>query len=139
MTTREWLNRGFTLSRRLAVLTATRDTLANMISRYETDGSQVDHSKNRSEDTFIRWSEAQKEIERVELELRNIDQETKGVIENVTNENERAVLTCRYVYRLAWSEVQKATGYSEQHVFKLHADGVKACGRYMDSIRTFWG
>ena len=139
MTTREWLNRGFTLSRRLAVLTATRDTLANTISRYETDGSQVDHSKNRSEDTFIRWSEAQREIERIELELRNVDQETKGVIDAISNENERTVLICRYIYRLSWSEVQKATQYSEQHVFKLHADGVKACGRYMDSIRTFWG
>lgn len=139
MTTREWLNRGFTLSRRLAVLTATRDTLANTISRYESDGSQTDHSKNRSEDTFIRWSEVQREIERVEVELRNVDQEARQVVDNVENENERAVLTCRYVYRLTWKEVQKATGYSEQHVFKLHADGVDACGRYMASIKTFWG
>lgn len=139
MTTREWLNRGFALSRRLVVLKATRDTLANTISRYETNESQSDHTRNSSEDTFIKWSEAQREIERIELELRNVDHETKGVIENLTNERERSVLTCRYIYRLTWSEVQKATGYSEQHVFKLHADGVKSCGQYMDSIKTFWG
>lgn len=139
MTTREWLNRGFALSRRLVVLKATRDTLANTISRYEKDESQTDHTRNSSEDTFIKWSEAQREIERIELELRNVDHETKGVIENLTNERERSVLTCRYIYRLTWSEVQKATGYSEQHVFKLHADGVKSCGQYMDSIKTFWG
>ena len=139
MTTREWLNRGFALSRRLVVLKATRDTLVNTISRYETNESQSDHTRNSSEDTFIKWSEAQREIERIELELRNVDHETKGVIENLTNERERSVLTCRYIYRLTWSEVQKATGYSEQHVFKLHADGVKSCGQYMDSIKTFWG
>lgn len=139
MTTREWLNRGFALSRRLVVLKAARDTLANTISRYETNESQSDHTRNSSEDTFIKWSEAQREIERIELELRNVDHETKGVIENLTNERERSVLICRYIYRLTWSEVQKATGYSEQHVFKLHADGVKSCGQYMDSIKTFWG
>ena len=139
MTTREWLNRGFSLSRRLEVLKATRDTLANVIARYETDGVKAERSRNRNEDIFIRWSEAQKEIERVELELRHVDAETKEVIGKVENENERAVLLCRYVYRLTWAEVQKATKYSEQHVFKLHSDGIKACGQYMDSIKTFWG
>lgn len=42
MTTREWLNRGFSLSRRLVVLKATRDSIANVISRYESDGSKAD-------------------------------------------------------------------------------------------------
>lgn len=139
MTTREWLNRGFALSRRVAILVATRDTLANTIGRYEKDEAKTDHTRNVSEDTFIRWSEAQREIERLELELRHVDAETKSVIENLGNENERNVLLCRYVFRLTWGEVQKATGYSEQHVFKLHADGVKSCGQYMDSIKTFWG
>ena len=139
MTTREWLNRGFALSRRVAILTATRDTLANTISRYEKDEAKSDHTRNTTEDTFIRWSEAQREIERIELELRHVDNETKAVIDKLDDERERTVLICRYVYRLAWSEVQKATGYSQQHVFKLHADGVKSCGAYMDSIKTFWG
>lgn len=138
MTTREWLNRGFAFSRRLAVLTATRDSIANVISRYDADGSQSDH-KNTTETSAIRWSETQREIERVEKELLHIDLETVSVLEKLENINHFNVLFYRYVKRLSWGEIQKATGYSEQHVFKLHADGVKACGRYMDSIRTFWG
>lgn len=138
MTTREWLNRGFTLSRRLAVLTAARDSIANVISRYDSDGTQSDR-RNTAESSAIRWSETQREIEKVEAELQNIDLETISIIEHLENVNQYKVLYCRYIKRLTWGEVQKATGYSEQHVFKLHADGVKACGRYMDSIRTFWG
>ena len=121
MTTREWLNRGFALSRRVAILTATRDTLANTISRYEKDEAKTDHTRNTTEDTFLRWSEAQREIERIELELRHVDNETKAVIDKLDDERERTVLICRYVYRLTWSEVQKATGYSQQHVFKLQS------------------
>lgn len=139
MTTREWLNRGFALSRRLEIKKATRDTLANVISHYSTDEAKTDHTRNTSEDTMIRWSETQREIERLELELRIIDKETEQVIKQLQNSNEYVVLYCRYIKRLSWKEVQKAVTFSSQHVFKLHADGVRNCATYMDSIKTFWG
>ena len=138
MTTREWLNRGWTLSRQLEVKKAYRDSLANIISRYEPVEVKADH-RNTAEDTAIRWSEAQREIEKIETELRMVDTETDKVISKLGNPNEYAVLFCRYIRRLTWGEVAEVTKYSMQHVFKLHSDGVKACGRYMDSIKTFWG
>lgn len=138
MTTREWLNRGFELSRHLAILTAARDSIANVIARYDSDGTQSDH-KNSAESSAIRWSETQREIEKAELELRNIDLETIEVLKHLDNRNQFEVLYCRYVKRLSWDEVKKATNYSEQHVFKLHTDGIKECTRYMASVKTFWG
>ena len=137
MTTREWLNRGYQLSRRLEIKKAYRDTLANVISRYETNESQNDHTRNVSEDTFIRWSETQRSIEQMELKLRNVDKITDEIISKIDNSDEYAVLFCRYIRRLPWQEVAKVVGYSTQHVFKLHSDGVKACNEYMESINFF--
>lgn len=139
MTTKEWLNRGFDLSRIIQVKKACRDTLINVVGKFETDEGKTDHTRNTSEDAFIKYSEAQREIERLELELRNIDHETDETLRNLKNVNEYTVLYSRYVVRLSWKEIEKVTNFSQQHVFKLHADGVKACGRYMDSIKKFWG
>lgn len=137
MTTREWLNRGYELSKRLVILKAQRDSIANVISRYESDGSQSDH-KNTTETSAIRWSETQREIERVEAQLNNIDLETLEVLRCLTNLNEYTVLYQRYVKRLSWKEIQTATEYSQQHVFKLHSDGLKACESYMLSVKKVW-
>ena len=137
MTTREWLNRGYQLSRRLEIKKAYRDSLANVISRYETSESQSDHTRNVSEDTFIRWSETQREIEQMELKLRNIDTATDEIIRKIENSDEYVVLFCRYIRRLPWSEVANVVGYSSQHVYRLHADGVKACDNYMESVNFF--
>lgn len=137
MTTREWLNRGFSISRALAVKKASRDTLANVISRYEASETQTDHG-NSAEDTAIRWSECQREIERLELELRNIDIETNEVLSHLDNLNEFNVLYCRYIRRLTWTEIAQVMNYSSQHIFKLHCDGVKNCAKYMESVRRVW-
>ena len=137
MTTREWLNRGFAISRALAVKKASRDTLANIIGRYEVNESQTDHG-NSAEDTAIKWSECQREIERLEIELRSIDIETNEVLSHLDNLHEYDVLFCRYIRRLSWVEIAKATNYSQQHVYKLHSDGVKACAKYMRSVRRVW-
>lgn len=137
MTTMEWLNRGFQLSRRLEVKKASRDSLANIISRYEASETQSDHG-NTAEDTAIKWSECQREIERMELELRTIDIETNEVLGNLENKNEYTVLYCRYIKRLTWKEISEATNYSQQHVYKLHTDGVKGCTRYMSTVKRVW-
>ena len=120
-----------------SILKAQRDSIANVISRYDSDGAQSDH-KNSAESSAIRWSEAQREIERVEAQLNNIDLETLEVLRCLTNVNEYTVLYQRYVKRLSWKDIQKATDYSEPHVFKLHADGLKVCETYMQSIKKIW-
>ena len=73
----------------------------------------------------------------MELKLRNVDKITDEIISKIDNSDEYAVLFCRYIRRLPWSEVAKVVGYSTQHVFRLHADGVKACDDYMESINFF--
>lgn len=133
METRAYLNRGYLLSRRLEVKKADRDTLANVISRYEASESKTDH-RNTSEDTAIRWSELQKEIELMEIDLRKIDKETDEVISKLENPNEYAVLYCRFIRRLGWKEVAEATKYSEQYVYKLYTNGVRNCREYVDEI-----
>lgn len=137
MTTREWLNRGFAISRTLEIKKASRDTLANIISRYEASETQTDHG-NSTEDTALKWSECQREIERLELELRTIDLETNEVLSHLENMNEYKVLYCRYIRRLSWTEIAEVTKYSQQHVFKLHHDGVRGCTKYMESVRRVW-
>jgi DNA-directed RNA polymerase specialized sigma subunit len=131
MKTRDYLNRGFQLSRRLEVKKAARDSLGKVISRYEANETQTDH-RNTSEDTAIRWSELQKEIEEMESTLRRIDKETDEIISQLPNANEYAVLYCRFIRRLSWKEVAKETRYSEQHVFRLYQDGLRACKPYID-------
>ena len=137
MKTKDYLNRGFQLSRRLEVKKAARGSLGKVISRYEANETQTDH-RNTSEDVAIRWSELSKEIEEMESALRQIDKETDEIISRLSNPNEYAVLYCRFVRRLSWKDVAKETSYSEQHVYKLYRDGLRSCRPFID-VGMYYG
>jgi hypothetical protein len=128
MTTKEWLNRGFETYRRLQLKNARLESLGNIISRYEGREIETYHSENSSESTFLTWSETKREVEQLEARLYAIDRETKDAIGLLNNPNEYEILFLRYVMRLKWEEIEKATKYSRSHVFRLWNDGVDHVG-----------
>ena len=103
MTTKEWLNRGFDIWRRLEVKKAYLETLGNVVSRY-----------------------GEREIETYHAE--NVSEVTKKAIERLHNPNEYAVLYCRYIMRKNWKDVAKICDYSEPSVLRLHREGVEHLG-----------
>jgi DNA-directed RNA polymerase specialized sigma subunit len=128
MTTKEWLNRGFDIWRRLEVKKAYLETLGNVVSRYGEREIETYHAENVSEVTFIKWSETKKEVNQLESKLFDIDQVTKKAIERLHNPNEYAVLYCRYIMRKNWKDVAKICDYSEPSMFRLHREGVEHLG-----------
>lgn len=128
MTTKEWLNRGFDIWRRLQIKKAHLETLDNVVSRYDAREIEVYHAENVSETTFIKWSETKKEVEEMERRLDAIDTETKDAIHLLSNPNEFAVLYCRYIMRKSWDDVAEICNYSKRSVFRFHADGINHLG-----------
>ncbi len=136
--TKEWLNRGFDIYKRLQVKQAHLETLNNIVSRYEPRDIETYRADNVSETTFIKWSETKKEVEEMERALFQIDDETEKALRLLHNPNEYAVLYCRYVRRLSWDDVGKACKYARASVFRFHKDGVDHIGCIIyDRINNF--
>lgn len=128
MTTKEWLNRGYDIWKRLQIKKAHLETLDNVVSRYGKREIEIYHAENVSETTFLEWSETKKEVTEMEKQLSQIDKETKEALELLNNPNEFAVLYCRYVMRKNWDEVAEICKYSKRNTFLLHSEGVDHLG-----------
>lgn len=124
MTTREWLNRGFTLYEQIGLKKLKLETMANTIAVYDKDGSSGDHSRNTTESMMIRYSEEKRRIEQMEQELLSIDQETERVLSSIDSPKIHAVMYCRYVARFPWGRIRKHIKLSEAHMYRLHSEGV---------------
>lgn len=128
MTTKEWLNRGFEIWKRLQIQKAHLETLDNVVSRYGEREIETYHAENLSEVTFIKWSEIKKEVETMERDLYQIDKETKEALELLHNPNEYAVLYCRYIMRKSWEDTAQICRYSKRQTFRIHSEGVDHLG-----------
>jgi len=126
---KQWLNRGYEISKKLAVKKGHMETIGSVISNYEPREIEAAPGGNSSEINFIRWSEMKKEVDELQFRLITIDREVDQVLKNLENPNEYVVLYSRYIRRLTWKEIIEALQYSEQHTFKLHKEGVENLDR----------
>lgn len=129
MELKQWLNRGYEISKKLAVKKGHMETIGSVISNYEPREIEAAPGGNSSEINFIRWSEMKKEVDELQFRLITIDREVDQVLKNLENPNEYVVLYSRYIRRLTWKEIIEALQYSEQHTFKLHKEGVENLDR----------
>lgn len=124
MELKEWLNRGYSVSKKLDIKRAYMESLGNTISNYEPREIDRDNPENSAETIMIRWSETKKEVDELKLKLLAIDQDVDHQLRKLQNPSEYAVLFCRYVRRLSWDDVAEATSYSKPRVFALHREGI---------------
>ena len=125
MELREWLNRGYDCYKKLLIKQAHLESLGNAISNYEPREIDKDCPENSTETTFIRWSELKKEVDELSYKLLKIDRDTDAELKKLTDPNKYVVLYCRYVRRLSWNDVAKATNLSKQWTFTLHREGIE--------------
>jgi DNA-directed RNA polymerase specialized sigma subunit len=126
MQAREWLNRGFDISQELYIKKMMRDTIINVVSKTDTDGSKkYNAGGNNCENAFIKWSLLNAEVERMEIELLNIDRNTAEILRNLRSNKEREVLYLRYVKRVTWRKIGQILNMKPATMFRHHANGIK--------------
>ena len=133
MELKQWLNRGYEISKKLAVKKGHMETIGSVISNYEPREIDAAPGGNSSEMNFIRWSELKKEVDELQFKLLKIDRDVDKVLKLLKNPNEYVVLYSRYIRRLSWQEISEASKYSEQHTYRLHKDGIE----HLDQITGF--
>ena len=126
MELKQWLNRGYEISRKLAVKKAHMETIGSVISNYEPKEIDAAPGGNSSELNFIRWSELKKEVDEMSFKLLKIDREVDKVLKLLRDPNEYVILYCRYIRRLSWKEISEASQYSEANTYKLHKSGIES-------------
>lgn len=119
---KEWLMRSMgaqryrrSLERRLKAFTFAS------ITRYENDGTGKGTPKeNEQESKMLEYSELRGMIERISLDLDNIDLETIRVVNRIESKTEKAILIDRYVNLMTWDEIGTVTGFSRSHAQRIH-------------------
>lgn len=125
MQAREWLNRGFNISQELYIKRMMLDTIINVVSKTDSDGSKKYISGNSSENAFVKWSLLNAEIERMQIELLNIDRTTCEILRKLSSNKEREVLYLRYVKRVPWRKIGAILNMKQATMFRHHANGIK--------------
>lgn len=125
MELKQWLNRGYEISKRLAVKRAYLESLGNVISNYEAREIDRDNVENSAETLAIRWSETQKEVNELKRKLAKIDFEVDTELRKLKSSNEYSVMFLRYVRRLSWEDIADSLNYSKQSVFRFNKDGLE--------------
>ena len=125
MELKQWLNRGYEISKRLAVKRAYLESLGNVISNYEARNIDRDNVENSAETLAIRWSETQKEVNELKRKLAKIDFEVDTELRKLKSSNEYSVMFLRYVRRLSWEDIADSLNYSKQSVFRFNKDGLE--------------
>lgn len=128
MTSKEWLNRGYNMYRRLETKRAHLETLVNIVSRYDAREVETYHAENTSESTMLTWSELKREVDTLSAQLAEIDAKTDEAISRLDNPTEYAVLYNRYIRRQNWQSVAETLHYSVGRVFQIHAAAVAHVG-----------
>ncbi len=129
MELRQYINRAWTVYKKLLVKKAHLDSLSNVISKYGEREIESYPTGNSSETQAIRWSELKKECDDLEYRLLCIDRETDSILKRLTDPSQYQVLYLRYVRRLSWEDIPEALHYSKQNVFKLHKKGLEELER----------
>jgi len=126
MSAKDWLNRGYRISKEIETKEAVLETMLKIVSKTETSGSQINHTQNTNEASFIRWSELKNNIDRLKTELISIDQETDDFLRQLPNPDEYRILYCRYVRRMDWRDIRRTfPQLKEATMFRLHSRGIK--------------
>lgn len=129
MELKQWLNRGYAISKKLDIKRAYLESLGNTISNYEPREIDRDNPENSAETIAIRWSEANRDVDELRRKLLKIDREVDDMLRKLDKANEYTVLFCRFVRRLSWEDVAEATNYSRRHVIRLYQDGIEDLDR----------
>ena len=126
MELKQYVNRAWSVYKKLLVKEAHLDSLSNTISKYGEREVEVFPAENSSETLALRWSDLKKECEELSYKLLVIDRETNSLLERLENPNYYTILYLRYIRRLSWQDVAKASNYSIQSVYRLHSEGLEA-------------
>lgn len=129
MELKKWLNRGWSVYKKLQIKKAHLESLGSAISNYEPREIDLSPVQNSSETTMLIWSDLKKEIDEMSFKLLKIDRETDKVLKSCTDANQYMVLYCRYIRRLPWDDVAEAMNYAKSYVFELHRKGIEELDR----------
>lgn len=129
MELKAWLNRGWSVYKKLLVKEAHLESLGSAISNYEPREIDLSPVQNSSETTMLMWSDLNKEIDELKYKLLKIDRKTDEILKKCEDANQYIVLYCRYIRRLSWDDVAQATNYAKSYVFELHRKGIEELDR----------
>ena len=122
---KEWLNRNYTLWYEIQQLKARREILLDDINggvaKYYSKDTESDPNKAQARmyDMRLSYSELCETIDKRLAVLNREDRDTLKVIEQLSNADERAVLTAKYINYLPWSAIQNATHWGRATLFRI--------------------
>ena len=129
MELKAWLNRGWSVHKKLLIKKAHLESLGSAISNYEPKEIDLSPVQNSSETTMLMWSDLKKDIDELSYQLLKIDRDTDKVLKLCADVNQYMVLYCRYIRRLSWDDVTEVMNYAKSYVFELHRKGIEELDR----------
>lgn len=91
------------------------------ITKYENDGSaRTEPRENVTESKYLEYSEIERKIEELEKKRSIIVEETIKLISELSDDNQKSVLSARYLEMLCWDDVAQKLRYSRQQVTRIH-------------------
>lgn len=121
-----WLNRMYGEANHIDSLRRKQEEVLSSLSgigKYEESISGSD--PNPTESKYLKYSEISGEIEKHLHRLHLEDLRTLKVIENLKNEEQKAILIDRYLNRLPWRLISSSHNYGERQVYRYHDDALE--------------
>lgn len=137
---REWLNRGYRLDveinalleeRSKSLLKATNTTTGLSDAKVQTS------KQNTTEERFVEYAAYSEMINKRIDELYAIKREILELINQVTDNAQRAVLIMRYVKFEKWEQIALTMNYADQWVHVLHKRSLKSLKEILKNSGKF--
>lgn len=129
---KKWLNRAYELDQEINILLRARQHILYPFSD-SCEGEKVQISKqNTSDARFAMYADYGKRIDELTDQLYDTRQEIGNAINKLDVLVQRQVLRERYLNRRRWWQIANITGYSEQHIYRVHNRALKNITRVLD-------
>ncbi len=89
------------------------------------DGMPHAHTPSDLSSYAVVLNRAEEELQESEIRCAEKYKEIRDRIEELEDENEKKVLTYRYLALLKWIDIREKMGYSRQHVYRVHERALK--------------
>lgn len=98
--------------------------------RYDTDKVQHEPVDNLA-DIVVEIAQLRSEIVELQRKMIQAANIVRELIEGLENDNQKNVLTCRFIRCMTQEDTARRLGYSGRHIQRIEADGKEALDRRM--------
>ena len=129
MNAKEYLSQAFKIDNdinsKLEQVAALRELAIKATSTISDMPGSPNRNIHKMEDAIIKLTDLEAELNADINELASLKINITHVIKNVDSRQERNVLEKRYLCYETWEQISVDMGYSIQHTFRIHDEGLK--------------